>query len=257
MTSISCQTHAFLLLPGILRCRVVHRTLYFAPLFLPWLVLNCCFDVRNSGDVGIDLSFSHVPKILAGCLHTICQSCAEEALQRSDVPSAIPCPVCRRVTTGISCTDGLTNNVLALQEIQRRSKQCDYCDDLTDASHRCIECKSLLCSFHVKAHTRSRGTKTHNIFQLRGSNSGVGAAATGVVRRLPIACPRHAGVPAKLFCSEPCGALMCHDCSVVDHSGHKIFLADSEEVEVIHRTGLTRRTIDLGHRYGSASYESC
>ncbi|CAM9144806.1 unnamed protein product, partial [Laminaria digitata] len=200
------------------------------------------------GDVRIDLSFSHVPKILAGCLHTICQSCAEEALQRSDVPSAIPCPVCRLVTTGVSSTDALTNNILVLQEVQRRSKQCDYCDDVVDASHRCIECKSILCSFHVKAHARSRGTKSHNIFQLRGSNRGIGAAATGVVRRLPLACPRHAEVPAKLFCSEPCGALMCHDCSVADHSGHTIFLADSEEVEVIHRTGLTRRVIHLGHR---------
>lgn len=160
------------------------------------------------------------------------------------------------MTTGVSSTHALTNNVLVLQEVQRRSKQCDYCDDVVDASHRCIECKSLLCSFHVKAHARSRGTKSHNIFQLRGSNRGIGAAAaTGVVRRLPLACPRHAEVPAKLFCSEPCGALMCHDCSVADHSGHKIFLADSEEVEVIHRTGLTRRVIHLGHRY-SASYST-
>ena len=216
------------------------------------LVSTVLLDVRNTGgNVKIDLSFSHVPKILAGCLHTICQSCAEDALQRSNIPSAIPCPICRLVTTGISTTDGLTNNILVLQEVQRRSKQCDYCDDVVNATHRCIECKSLLCPFHVKSHARSRGTKAHNIFLLRENNRGIGGgvAATGIVRRLPLSCPRHAGAPAKLFCSEPCGTLLCHDCSVADHSGHSIFLADSEEVEVIHRTGLTRRVIDLGHRY--------
>lgn len=204
-------------------------------------------STRNGGgDVAVDLSFSHIPKVLAGCLHTMCQSCAEEALQRSDDPLVVPCPLCGIATTGVSNTNGLTNNILALQDVQRRSGHCDLCDDTIDASHRCLECESLLCSFHVKAHTRSRGTKSHHVLSL--GYKGIGDAATRIARRIPLFCPRHVEVPAKLFCSEPCGILMCNDCSVADHSGHRIFLADSDEVEVIHRTALTRHVVNLGHR---------
>lgn len=196
--------------------------------------------------VAIDLSFSHIPKVLSGCLHTICQSCAEEALQHSGDLSEIPCPLCGIVTAGISSTNGLTNNVIALQDIQRWSSHCNFCDDTVIASHRCLECESLLCAFHVEAHARSRATSTHKVFPLNAR--GVRAAAVRTAHHVPVFCPQHVGVVAKLFCSEPCGKLVCQDCSIAEHPGHKIFLANSEEVEVIHRTGLTQHVVNMGHR---------
>lgn len=195
---------------------------------------------------GIDLSYSHIPKVLSGCLHTVCQSCAEVALQRSDIPSVIPCPLCGLATTGVSTTSSLTNNIIALQDLQRWSSHCIFCDDTVDASHRCMECESLLCPLHVKAHVRSRGTKSHQVVLINSREANIAAAQ--IMSHIPVICPNHVGVHAKLFCSEPCGTLICHNCSVVEHSGHTIFLADSKEVEVIHRTGLTRHIVNLGHR---------
>lgn len=196
----------------------------------------------------VDLSFSHIPKVLSGCLHTTCQSCAEESLQRSSVPGVLPCPLCTTPTTTIT-TNQLTNNVIALQDVKRHSTHCDFCDDTVDASHRCVDCESMLCNFHVKNHLRSRGTKTHEVLSLKsrgGVNAGIEAAS--VALHVPMFCPRHDDVPAKLFCSEPCGVMICHDCSVAEHSGHSVFLADSDGLDVSHRTRLTRKTAGLRYR---------
>ncbi|CAN0582976.1 unnamed protein product, partial [Ectocarpus sp. 12 AP-2014] len=38
---------------------------------------------RGDMAIGGDLTFSHIPKVLKDCLHTICQNCAEDGLQRS------------------------------------------------------------------------------------------------------------------------------------------------------------------------------
>lgn len=200
--------------------------------------------------VSIDLSFSHIPKILPGCLHTICQSCAEEAFQRSEAPSEVRCPVCRVTTTGLASTNSLTNSIIALQDVQRWSSCCYFCDDRNaEASHRCFECESLLCALHAKTHARSRETKEHKPIPLdaRGVNAATTAKKGG--HHVPVFCRRHNGVPAKLFCSKPCGTLVCHDCGVTEHSGHTIYLADSKEAEVIHRAGLTQQVVNLGHRY--------
>ncbi|CAM9465631.1 unnamed protein product, partial [Scytosiphon promiscuus] len=200
------------------------------------------------GGVGLehDLTFSHIPKVLKGCLHTICQNCAEDRLQRSKDASSIECPLCGVLTTDITRTATLQDNIMALQDLNRINSHCDFCDDVVKASHACNECESLLCAFHVNAHAISRGTKVHRVVPLTDRASML--SIHGISHRVPITCARHNDVTAKLFCSEPCGTMMCHDCSAAGHAGHTVFLADSEEVEVIHRTELTRRAVALGHR---------
>ncbi|CAM9507129.1 unnamed protein product, partial [Hapterophycus canaliculatus] len=200
------------------------------------------------GGVGLerDLTFSHIPKVLKGCLHTICQNCAEDRLQRSTDASSITCPLCGVLTSDITRTSALQDNIVALQDLNRMNSHCDFCDDVAQASHVCNECDSLLCAFHVNAHAISRGTKSHHLVAL--TDRGSMLSIHEISHRVPITCARHNDVPAKLFCSEPCGTIMCHDCSAAEHAGHDVSLADSEEVEVIHRTDLTRRAIALGHR---------
>lgn len=214
-------------------------------------------DRNAEGALGrtVDLSFSHIPKILSGCLHTVCQSCAEEAFQRSGSADTLHCPICSVSTTGVSTTSALTDNVVALQDIKRYSRDCDLCDDSVRGSHRCVDCENILCAFHVRDHVRSRATNVHKIVPLTRARRDVRtqSAVSATSRKseahhVPIFCPRHDAVPAKLFCSEPCGQLICHDCSVSEHAGHSIFLAASPELEVKHRTRLTRHTVNLRHR---------
>lgn len=163
----------------------------------------------------------------------------------------LPCPICSVSTIGVSTTSSLTDNVMALQDVKRWSRNCEFCNEVVRASHRCVDCQSIICGFHLKHHTRSRATKAHKILPLKAR--GLGnipplASPASKPYNVPIFCPRHDGVLVKLFCSEPCGQLICYDCSVAEHSGHSIFLADSPEVEVTHRTRLTRYTANLRHR---------
>lgn len=211
--------------------------------------LSYAAAVYLRGGVGLecDLTFSHIPKVLKGCLHTICQNCAEDRLQRSNDTSSIKCPMCGVLTSDVTTTSALQDNIMALQDLNRVNSHCDFCDDVVKASHACNECESLLCGFHVNAHAISRGTKLHHVVPLTDRASML--SIHGISHRVPITCARHNDVPAKLFCLEPCCTIMCHDCSAADHAGHTVCLADSEEVEVMHRTDLTQRAIALGHRY--------
>lgn len=206
-------------------------------------------DFHYRGAEACDLTFSHIPKVLKGCLHTICQSCAEERLQRSNHGSSIKCPTCGVVTSNVATSYDLPNDILALQNLHRKTRDCDYCDEVVKASHSCHKCESLLCAFHANDHAVSRGTKDHKMVSLEG-REGEGPLP-GVLHRVPTMCGRHKDVPAKLFCSKPCGAIICYDCSVAEHSGHTVLLADSEEVELRHRADLTRRGVTMGHRYTS------
>lgn len=207
---------------------------------------------RDRGVESCDLTFSHIPKVLAGCLHTICQSCAEERLQRSKSGSSIKCPICGVVTPNVTTTYDLHNNILALQDLHRKSRNCDFCEETAKAIHYCNECESLLCTFHANDHAVSRGTKDHKVISLHGRGPLTGKGWEGSVpdisHRIPIMCGRHKDVPAKLYCSKPCGTIICYDCSVAEHSGHAVLLADSEEVEVRLRADLTRRGVKMGHR---------
>lgn len=189
--------------------------------------------------IGGDLTFSHIPKVLKGCLHTICQNCAEDGLQRSKDGSSIMCPLCGVSTSDVTSTSALQDNIVALQDVHRKNSHCDFCDDVAKASHMCHECASLLCTFHMTAHSVSRGTKSHRVVSLKNREAS---------HRVQITCARHRDVEAKLFCSEPCGTTICHNCSVAEHSGHSVFFSDSAEVEQVHRAGLTRRGVSLGHR---------
>ncbi|CAM9648078.1 unnamed protein product [Ectocarpus sp. 8 AP-2014] len=195
--------------------------------------------LRGDMAVGGDLTFSHIPKVLKGCLHTICQNCAEDGLQRSKDGSSIMCPLCGVSTSGVTSTSALPDNIVALQDVHRKHSHCDFCDDVAKASHMCYECASLLCTFHMTAHSVSRGTKSHRVVSLKNREAS---------HRVQITCARHRDVEAKLFCSEPCGTTICHNCSVAEHSGHSVVFSDSAEVEQIHRDGLTRRGVSLGHR---------
>lgn len=207
--------------------------------------------LANRGKHGFDLTFSHIPKLLEGCLHTICQSCAEEKLQRSGDESSIKCPLCGVTSDNVTTTTDLQDNILALQDLRGKSKDCDYCDETVQAFHFCNECESLLCTFHANAHAVSRGTKDHKLVALRGE--GLEGFLPRESHRVPITCGRHKDVPAKLFCSEPCAITICYDCSVSEHRGHRVFLADSEEAEIKHRSDLTRQGVTMGHRYVCAS----
>ncbi|CAM9094913.1 unnamed protein product, partial [Ectocarpus fasciculatus] len=196
-------------------------------------------QLRGDMAIGSDLTFSHIPKVLKGCLHTICQNCAEDALQRSKDGSTIMCPLCGVSTSDVTSTSALQDNIMALQDVHRKNSHCDFCDDVAKASHMCYECASLLCTFHMTAHSVSKGTKSHRVVSLKNREAS---------HRVQITCPRHRDVEAKLFCSEPCGTTICHNCSVAEHSDHKVFFSDSAEVEEVHRAGLTRRGVSLGHR---------
>jgi hypothetical protein len=176
-----------------------------------------------------DLAFSHIPKLLPECLHTVCQNCCDERLQRSQRADTLVCPVCDKLSMCSSHTNSLTNDyarVAAVREFKARSQhelECDECHDIEPASHRCTDCDAVLCSYHVEHHARTLGTARHVVRTISDLAAAAAAAHTHQRRRVP--CLLHPGMVAKLYCPvERC--LICHDCGLDQHHGHSFTAAE-------------------------------
>ncbi|CAM9264042.1 unnamed protein product [Chrysoparadoxa australica] len=110
---------------------------------------------------------------------------------------------------------------------KQQNQECEVCEDLTRATHRCKDCGASLCRFHCEHHRMAIGTVTHKVVSLDEYRSECSLHHPSLARSR-IACPRHASMPAKLFC-KTCMAMICHDCAISDHHGHEYKLAEQEE----------------------------
>eukprot|EP00953_Heterococcus_sp_UTEX-ZZ885_P022587 12489-Heterococcus_DN1.PRE.1 len=190
---------------------------------------SCMFERPPREDAKEDLAFSHIPKLLPECVHTVCQNCCDERLQRSQRTDTLACPVCDKLSMCSSHTNSLTNDyarVAAVREFKARSKrelECDECHDIEPASHRCTDCDAVLCSYHVEHHARTLGTARHVVKTISDLAAAAAAAHTHQRRRVP--CLLHPGMVAKLYCPvERC--LICHDCGLDQHRGHSFTAAE-------------------------------
>jgi hypothetical protein len=191
---------------------------------------SCMFELPPREDAAReDLAFSHVPKLLPECLHTVCQNCCDERLQRSQRTDTLACPVCDKLSVCSSHTNSLTNDyarVAALREFKARCNrelECDECHDIEPASHRCTDCDAVLCPYHVEYHARTLGTARHTMKTISDLAAAAAAAHTHQRRRVP--CLLHPGMVAKLYCPVE-RRLICHDCGLDQHHGHNFKAAE-------------------------------
>lgn len=187
------------------------------------------------------------------CLHTFCQKCLMEAVEK-DPAGSLSCPSCyRQVPLDESGVDGLRTNMFVenildiispqheQEAIERKqstrhsltnaSRVCSSCEEgLTITSH-CQDCNEMLCANCTRAHQRVRLTKDHEIIAL-----GVAQTTAQARDELPLRavrdrtlryCARHEGEVLILYC-DTCFMSVCRECTLKQHKDHSfIYLQDA------------------------------
>jgi len=103
---------------------------------------------------------------------------------------------------------------LLIQCTKENAILCTSCSDESDAISRCVDCSEFLCLKCVTAHKRLRVTKEHKIIAL----DTLRYDKTSVHR--PVHCPEHDPEIFTYYC-EKCKDLICKECTILDHRGHK------------------------------------
>lgn len=90
---------------------------------------------------------------------------------------------------------------------------CIACSDDHLALYRCLECNESYCEFMATAHMRMKTTKAHQIVSIQTDDL------------QSVICKDHKDISKyyDIFCNR----LVCRDCVVLDHMGHKCIGLDS------------------------------
>ena len=183
---------------------------------------------RNDMDVNCELCKKtfNVPRVL-DCLHSFCESCLENNLQIEEnevsFDSYVKCNTCNKQS--ILPEDGVKSlpinvfaknaiDLLIIEDSKENAVKCTNCNDGEDAMSRCVECTEFLCFVCVTAHRRFRLTKDHRIILLDALKYD-----RSTVHR-PVHCPLHEPELFLFFC-EVCQELICKECTILKHRGHK------------------------------------
>lgn len=185
------------------------------------------------------------------CLHSFCARCLTEILegQKQGSENSLRCPTCQQ-TTPLPA-----KGVHALPKDLRKSYEakvahyreristlvakndakvgCERCVEENPATGFCCQCCTLLCELCYDDHRRSKATLNHKLIlasttapadpeeETDSSNCIQGLPfQLEMVATEPQFCSMHSDEILKFYC-ETCGCLVCRDCTVVEHSGHK------------------------------------
>ena len=198
------------------------------------------------------------PRMLP-CLHTFCGKCLKKKTEEQGSESSLKCPTCDKTTSlpdgGVNALpkDLRKSREARIAEYREKIRNltadevevgCERCVEEDVAVAFCCQCSHLLCRHCSDDHARSKATRNHrlvrspssartsqsemvDVLEETDSVSDGGACAERrhsfepeMVQIEPQMCSVHADELLKFFC-ETCGLLVCRDCTVVGHSGHK------------------------------------
>lgn len=162
---------------------------------------------------------THYPRMLS-CGHTFCSNCLKDLLNDD---AQIACPTCRREIAVPSGIEGIPKNFMLLDvmlavgdasgsEEEKINYVCQACADDKEqhaALFRCVECNQDICDTIKRIHANISALRNHQIVSIDGKNP----------LPVPMFCPEHN--LAYRFFDVDCGRVICADCVVTDHTGHK------------------------------------
>ena len=198
------------------------------------------------------------PKMLP-CLHTFCQQCLADSLQRSNIGNGqgFLCPICRyECQVPKRGVPALPHNVFyeTLQDylsrkgadeaagISKKGKQCEACESGARAEKKCIECDDWMCAGCCDLHAKVKVTRSHHLVTTGDLSSG-GYDELIKDSFESLICGKHEE-PLKLYCTElSCLTPICTVCkTTLGHDGHRaIELSDQARTDMhFIRTLLTK-----------------
>ena len=167
------------------------------------------------------------PKALA-CLHVYCRECIQQLLLGQQRDQEVECPQCRSVgpVAGNDASSLPTmffiNGLIEVRDIMKQAESneipCQNCSD-AKATSFCHTC-GFICTSCNNAHQKMKvfsGHETLLITKMREK-----ALTQLPTKKNPTSsCHKHDGELLKFFCSN-CEQLICRDCGLVDHAGHRL-----------------------------------
>ena len=164
---------------------------------------------------------------LLPCMHYYCRACIEKLAERSR-GRPFPCPECRKDT---SLPSGGAEQLQSAFFVERMKDVyakmakaegkveavCEMCSG-GKAIAFCRHCAEFMCSECSRSHQRMNVYTSHRVSTLEDLKKG-GAKDILVKEAPPPKCPEH-DEPMKIICFD-CNRLICRDCTVIDHNGHK------------------------------------
>lgn len=171
------------------------------------------------------------PKVLP-CCHYFCQSCLSGLVEQPPSGPQVACPECSTLLQAgvnflpdVPFVNRLKELHTRMAMIQRKKEAvCESCS-ANKAGFFCHQCADFMCDECAKSHGRMTkkypGHQVASLDQLQEN----GARTIPMKPPLPSRCACvGCKVPSKVFCRD-CRQLVCSDCSLTHHSGHRYDLA--------------------------------
>ena len=166
---------------------------------------------------------------LLPCNHYYCSTCIEKMAARSR-GGPFHCPECRKET---SLPPGRVAGlqpaffVERLKDLHGKMARaegkaeavCEQCAISGKAVAFCRQCADFICENCVLSHKNLRVFTGHVVSSLEELKRD-GVKNIPLKEAPPITCADHGDEPKRLFCFD-CECLICRDCTIIDHVGHK------------------------------------
>ena len=165
---------------------------------------------------------------LLSCNHYYCSTCIEKMAARSR-GGPFPCPECRRETSlppgGVAglqpafFVERLKDLHGKMARAEGKAEEvCEQCATSGNAVAFCRQCADFICENCVLSHKNLKVFTSHVVSSLEELKKG-GVKNIPLKNAPPRKCAEHEK-KLKLFCFD-CECLICRDCTIIDHVGHK------------------------------------
>ena len=190
-------------------------------------VSETVLELEKEVTCGICHDHYQEPKLLP-CCHYYCKQCILSLSSRYQPDQLFPCPDCREPTLlPDNNVDRLPTAffINRMKELHSRMGKthgklealCEMCSG-GKATAFCRQCVNFICNECVKSHKRLRVFDGHVVSTLEELKQGK-VKELAVFETPSQKCVDHEE-PKKIFCFD-CNQLICRDCVIIDHAGHK------------------------------------
>lgn len=167
------------------------------------------------------------------------EKAVENEAAKQTVPSVIiTCPECRAQHQIVGGVDMLLTNFSIVDEQNKLSSSnksqdttatlhCGLCESIDPVVSYCTDCLSGLCDFCHKAHQRQKIYHGHCIKKVDDIDTSALTEMARTESKGQLVCTRHPKEVPQIFCKS-CDELVCCQCIVDQHDGHKFARIDSE-----------------------------
>ena len=184
-------------------------------------------DLKDEITCPVCHDFFEEPKILP-CCHYYCKECIKGLVNYAGLNRPFECPECRLPTlVPQNDPNQLTTAffVNRLKELHGKMEKahrkveapCEQCHGGVSVAF-CRQCAEFICEKCVESHQQIKVFTGHKVVTLEELKKG-GAKQILVSKPPPPKCPIH-DEPMKAYCYD-CRRLICRDCIVINHAGHK------------------------------------